>query len=60
MVLGGLGAADTFVADLLFYVDRPDTASYTTLWTVGGTKRTAASIQDRGRCPQNLVAISDQ
>ena len=36
-VLGGPIQAETFLADLLAYLDRPDTSSFTTLWVVKGT-----------------------
>ncbi len=35
-VLGGQAEADAFLADLLAYLDRPDTCSYSTLWVVAG------------------------
>ena len=35
-ILGGREQADAFLADLLIYLDRPDSSSYTTLWVVGG------------------------
>jgi SAM-dependent methyltransferase len=35
-VLGGRTQAETFLADLLAYLDRPDTCSYTTLWIITG------------------------
>ena len=35
-VLGDREQAETFLADLLAYLDRPDTCSYTTLWVVRG------------------------
>lgn len=36
-LLGGQIQAEAFLADLLAYLDRPDTCTYTTLWVVGGT-----------------------
>ena len=37
-ILGSQQAANDFKSDLLSYLDRSDTSSYTTLWIVGGTK----------------------
>jgi SAM-dependent methyltransferase len=36
-LLGGQIQAEAFLADLLAYLDRPDTCTYTTLWVVSGT-----------------------
>jgi SAM-dependent methyltransferase len=36
-ILGGPIEAEAFLAELLAYLDRPDTCSYTTLWVVKGT-----------------------
>jgi SAM-dependent methyltransferase len=36
-ILGGAAAADSFLADLLAFLDDPGTSSYTTLWTVAAT-----------------------
>jgi len=35
-ILGGRLEADAFVSDLLAYLDRPDTYTYSTLWTIKG------------------------
>ncbi len=35
-ILGGQPEADAFVSDLLAYLDRPDTYTYSTLWTIKG------------------------
>jgi ubiquinone/menaquinone biosynthesis C-methylase UbiE len=36
-ILGGAAAADSFLADLLAFLDDPGTSSYTTLWMVAAT-----------------------
>ena len=49
-VLGSLEQAKTFLADLLAYLDRPDTCSYTMLWVVRGVAPSGSPIRRAPMC----------